>query len=392
MNRLAFTALLPLLFAAPQVSHAAPCMAGMVMPGCTPAAPARKAPPAAPARPAEVRAPSKAPADPHAGHAMPPAPAAPAAADPHAGHVMPPTPAAAPGADPHAGHQMGGAPPPSDPHAGHVMPAAPAAVDAHAGHAMGPSEGGQTGADLPVGDAPPPPVITDALADGVYGAGPMQRARGVLAAEHGGSRVSKVQADMLEWAPDGNAFSWDVEGWYGGDLNRFAFKSEGEGESGEGVEAAEVQLLYSRAVARYTDLQFGLRYDLEPRSRAYAVLAADAMFPYWFEAEGSLFLSEKGDLLARVEGSYDFRLAQRLVLQPRAELNFAAQDIPSSGIGSGLSNGEFGLRLRYEVRREFAPYIGVSYERTFGRSAEYARAAGKDVEATRFVVGLRTWF
>lgn len=400
MNRLALTALLPLLVAAPQVSHAAPCMAGMVMPGCTPAAPARVAPPAAPARPAQarkptpperpaqIRAPARAPADPHAGHAMP------AAADPHADHAMPAAPAAAgaSAADPHAGHQMGSAPAPTDPHAGHAMPTAPAAADSHAGHSMGPAEGGQAGADLPVGNAPPPPVITDALADRVYGVGAMQRARAVLAGEHGGSRVSKVQADLLEWAPDGNTFSWDVEGWYGGDLNRFAFKSEGEGASGEGVEAAEVQLLYSRAVARYTDLQVGLRYDVEPRSRAYAVLAADAMFPYWFEAEGSLFLSEKGDLLARVEGSYDFRLTQRLVLQPRAELNFAAQDIAPSGIGSGLSNGEFGLRLRYEFRREFAPYIGVSHERTFGRSADYARAAGKDVEATRFVIGLRTWF
>jgi copper resistance protein B len=273
------------------------------------------------------------------------------------------------------------------------MPGTPAApADPHAGHAMGAAGDAKTGADLPVGKAAAPAVITDALADQVFGAGPMQRARTVLAGEHGGSRVSKVQADLLEWTPDGNGYRWEVEGWYGGDLNRFAFKTEGEGQTGEGVGAAEVQLLYSRAVARYADVQVGLRYDLEPRSRAYAVLAVDAMFPYWFEAEGSLFLSEKGDLLARVEGSYDFRLTQRLVLQPRAELEFAAQDIARSEIGSGLSKGEFGLRLRYEVRRELAPYIGVSYERAFGRSADFSRAAGKDVEATRFVVGVRTWF
>ena len=345
-------------------------------------------------------------ADPHAGHVMPAPsaapPAAPAAqaprppaaappADAHAGHAMPAQPAAP--ADPHAGHQMPSDSAPADLHAGHAMPEASAApAHPHAGHAMGAAEDMRTGADLPVGDAPPPPVITDALADRVYRAAPMRRARDVLAAEHGDSRVSKVQADLLEWAPAGGAYSWDVEGWYGGDLNRFAFKSEGEGDTSDGVEGAEVQLLYSRAIARYTDVQVGLRYDLEPRSRAYAVLAADAMFPYWFEAEGSLFLSEKGDLLARVEGSYDLRFAQRLVLQPRVELNFAAQDIARSGIGSGLSNGEFGLRLRYEFRREFAPYIGVSHERAFGRSADYARAAGKDVETTRFAVGLRTWF
>lgn len=341
------------------------------------------------------------PADPHAGHAMPAAPKPPA--DPHAGHAMPEPPkassparptegaeASAAPADPHAGHAMPAQPAaPADPHAGHAMPAP---ADPHAGHTMAPMEGGQTAADLPVGNAPAPAVITDNLADQVFGSGRMQRARGILADEHGGSRVSKLQADLLEWAPNGDRYSWEVEGWYGGDINRFVFKTEGEGQSREGVEAVEVQLLYSRAVARYTDVQAGIRYDLEPRSRAYATLAVDAMFPYWFEAEGSLFLSEKGDLLARVEGSYDFRLTQRLILQPRAELEFAAQDIPESQIGSGLSTGELGLRLRYEIRREFAPYIGVSYERAFGDTADFVRAHGEDAESTRFVVGLRAWF
>ncbi|MDP3634070.1 MAG: copper resistance protein B [Phenylobacterium sp.] len=365
--------------------------AGHVMPA-KPAAPAKpQAPPPTPPPAADPHAghvtPKQpaAPADPHAGHHMP---SSQAPADPHAGHVMPTQPAAP--ADPHAGHHMPSSPAPADPHAGHVMPEAPA--DPHAGHVMDPAREAQTGADLPVGMAPPPPAITDALADPVFGAGPMQRARAVLAGEHGGSRVSKIQADLLEWAPDGNGYRWEVEGWYGGDLNRVAFKTEGEGQSGEGVEAAEVQVLYSRAVTRYTDLQVGLRYDLEPRSRAYAVVSVDALFPYWFEAEGSLFLSEKGDLLGRVEGSYDFRLTERLVFQPRAELEFAAQDIPRSEIGSGLSKGEFELRLRYEVRREFAPYVGVSYERAFGRSADFVRDAGHDVETTRFVVGVRTWF
>ena len=268
----------------------------------------------------------------------------------------------------------------------------PTPADPHAGHAMGAAAAGQTGADLPVGGAPPPPVITDNAADRIFGAGPMQRARGILENEHGAARIAKVQADLLEWAPDGDTYSWEVEGWYGGDINRVVVKTEGEGQSRDGVEAAEVQLLYSRAVARYTDVQVGLRYDVEPGSRAYATIAVDAMFPYWFEAEGSLFLSEQGDLLARVEGSYDWRLTQRLILQPRAELEFAAQDIPDREIGSGLSSGELGLRLRYEIRRELAPYIGVTYERTFGDTASFARAHGEDVESTRFVVGLRAWF
>lgn len=327
--------------------------------------------------------------DPHAGHVMP---AAPAAADAHAGHAMPASPAPA---DPHAGHAMPTPPaaPAADPHAGHQMDGAPAApADSHAGHAMAPATGGQTGADLPVGNAPTPAVIRDNMADQVFGGAAMQQARGILEAEHGGARVSKLQADLLEWTPKGDRYSWQVEGWYGGDVNRFAFKTEGEGQSGEGVEAAEIQLLYSRAVARYTDVQAGLRYDLEPRGRPYATVGVDALFPYWFEAEGALFLSDKGDLLARLEGSYDFRLTQRLILQPRTELEFAAQDIPESLIGSGLSRGEFGLRLRYEIRREFAPYIGVSYERAFGDTADLVRAHGETAGSTRFVIGLRTWF
>ncbi|WP_091740846.1 copper resistance protein B [Phenylobacterium immobile] len=290
--------------------------------------------------------------------------AAAAQVDPHAGHVMP--------ADPHAGHAA-----PADPHAGHAMTAAPAA---------------RTGASLAVGDAPAAAPITDALADAIHGRTAMDAARATLAREHGGARVSKVQADLLEWAPQGEGYRWDVEAWFGGDLNRLVVKTEGEGGSRQGLRAAAVQALYSRAVARYADAQVGVRYDVEPRSRAYLVAGVDAMLPYWFEAEGAVFLSDRGDLLARATGSYDFRLAQRLVLQPRAEVTFAAQDIADLAIGSGLSSGEFGLRLRYEIRRTFAPYVGVSYERAFGATADLARAKGDGVGETRFVAGLRAWF
>ena len=260
------------------------------------------------------------------------------------------------------------------------MPAV--AADPHAGHTMPTPASVGSGADLPVGNSPPPPVITDNVAEPVFGVGPMRRARSLLEAEHGDARIFKVQADRLEWAPSGDHYSWEVEGWYGGDIHRLAFKTEGEGAE-DGVEAAEVQLLYSRAVGRYTDLQAGLRYDIEPQGRA---------FPYWFEAEGALFLSEDGDLLGRLEGSYDWRLTQRLILEPRAELEFAAQNIPEIGVGSGLTSGELGLRLRYELRREFAPYIGVNHERRFGKTADYARTAGEDVCGAQFVIGIRSWF
>ena len=107
---------------------------------------------------------------------------------------------------------------------------------------------------------------------------------------------------------------------------------------------------------------------------------------------GAAFLSNKGDLSGRLEGSYDQRITQRLILQPRAELNLAASNDVATGVGSGLSDAELGLRLRYEIRREFAPYVGVTYDRKFGKTADYARAAGEDVEDTRLVFGVRAWF
>lgn len=265
--------------------------------------------------------------------------------------------------------------------------------DPHAGHAM-PQAATQTGADLPVGSEPPPPPPAEAAADRVYGAAAMEQARGVLRAEHGGARASRFMLNEAEITPSSSrAYRWDGEAWYGGDLNRFVLKSEGEGAHHGGVEDAEVQALYSRPVGLYTDLQAGLRHDFEPGpQRTYATVGFETLVPYWFEAEGALFLSEKGDLLARLEGSYDFRLTQRLVLQPRGELNFAVQDEPRRGIGSGLSDAELALRLRYEFKREFAPYVGVVWSRKIGDTADFARAEGEDVEDTRFIVGLRAWF
>jgi copper resistance protein B len=306
--------------------------------------------------------------DPHAGHRMP---APPPAADPHAGHKMPMA-QPAPAADPHAAHRA----PAADPHAGHVMPAAPS-----------------TGADLPVGNEPAPTPPTEPAADAVWGAANMERARGVLRLEHGGGQASQVMLNLAEASLGGRGYQWEGEAWLGGDEHRFVLKSEGEGARGHGVENAEIQALYSRPVGVYTDLQVGVRHDFEPGpSRTYATLGFETLAPYWFEIEGALFLSERGHLSARLEGSTDYRLTQRLVLQPRAELNFAAEDDVRRGIGSGLSDAEVGLRLRYELRREFAPYVGVVWSRKIGDTADFARVGGEDVEDVRAVAGLRAWF
>jgi len=282
-------------------------------------------------------------------------------------------------ADPHAGHDMAPAVAPADPHAGHDMPAS-------SGETL-------TAADLPVGDAAAPPRVAGHAADAIFPVADMARSRDILRLEHGGSRVSRTMLDVLEWRPgSGDGYAWQGEFRYGGDVNRLVLKSEGEGAHGE-LESAEVQALYSRAIGPYFDLQAGVRQDLEPRPRrTYATLGLEGLAPYWFELEGALFLSDKGDLSARLGGSYDLRLTQRLILEPSAEVNLAASDDAAIGVGSGLSDAELGLRLRYEIRREFAPYVGVAHERKFGRTADYARAHGEGRQDTRAVVGLRAWF
>ena len=303
--------------------------------------------------------------------------------------------------DPHAGHTMPAAPAPTttDPHAGHTMPSAPAqpTADPHAGHEMRgmPAEAATSGTDLPAGNAPAPPVPTDHAADRVYGEGPMQMGRHHLIEFHGGQKMLQVLFNIAEYqARDGrDGFEWGAEGWYGGDINRLWVKTKGEGAFGEPLESAEVQALYSRAIDPYWNVQGGLRYDFKPNpSRFYATVGVEGLAPSFFDVEGALFLSNKGELMARAEGYYDQRITQRLILQPRAELNLAAQNSRDIGVGAGLSDAEIGVRLRYDIRREFAPYVGLQYSRAFGRTRRYLRDEGEEADGWNLVTGVRFWF
>lgn len=213
--------------------------------------------------------------------------------------------------------------------------------------------------------------------------------------EQGGQSLYQVMFNLAEYqARQGrDGYRWDGEAWFGGDIHRLTIKTEGEGAFREGVETAEIQALYSRAIGPYFNLQAGVRHDFQPSpTRTYATIGIEGLAPYWFEVEAAAFLSNKGDLLGRLEGYYDQRLTQRLVLQPRVELNLAAQDVPENRIGAGLVDAELGLRLRYEITRQFAPYVGISYEAKTGRTADFARADGQDPATTSFVAGVRLWF
>jgi len=233
-------------------------------------------------------------------------------------------------------------------------------------------------------------------ADAIWGEQAMAPSRANLARENGGMRTGSVMVERLEAriaTDDGeDGYVWDAQAFYGGDINRFVIKSEGEGEFGGTLEDAEIQALYSRAIAPFFDLQAGVRQDLTGPKRTHAVIGVQGLMPYMFEIDAAAFLSDKGDLTARIEAEYDQRLSQRLILQPRAEVNLSAQEVPELDIGSGIDNIELGLRLRYEIVPEFAPYVGIEQEWKLGGSRDFARLAGEDPSVTNYVIGVRFWF
>lgn len=291
---------------------------------------------------------------------------------------------------------------PVDPHAGHAMPAEPAPPVAPMDgmdHSMM-DHGAIDGADASPGPTmeTPPPVEAGSgpprAADAIWGAQAMRASRDALRRTHGDFAVFWFQGDRFEaQVRDGaDGYLWDLQGYYGGPSSRFWFKSEGEGAFGERVEDAEVQALYSRAIAPFWDVQAGLRQDVAGPDTTHAVLGVQGLAPYMFEVDAALFVSHRGDITVRIEGELDQRITQRLILQPRAEVNLAAQDVPRLGIGAGLDKVEVGLRLRYEIIREFAPYVGVEQGWRLGRSADFARARGDDPSVTYYVVGIRFWF
>jgi copper resistance protein B len=255
----------------------------------------------------------------------------------------------------------------------HPGPQAPAAGDEH--DAL--DSAGQAGL----------PPITDADRSAAFPALDVHH-------RHGKRLLSFVLFDQIEWQGERgtHAFAWDSSGWLGGDRQRVWFRTEGA-VAGNDVDHAQAEVLYGRPIARWWDLVAGFRQDARPGSpQAWAAAGIQGLAPYWFQVEATAYVGASGRTRVHLDTEYDVLLTNRLVLQPHLDVEVAGKADPARGVGAGLSTGELGLRLRYELRRELAPYAGVVWRRTFFGTREHAEAAGERAGEARFVVGLRAWF
>ena len=265
--------------------------------------------------------------------------------------------------------------------------AAMAADDPHAGHDMHNSSAGRQEAQIR-----PENTETRIPENDLYRGGENSDIPPV----HDNEIFATFIADRVEYRTgDGeNDLLWDFQAWIGSDYRRLYLESEGEWlvEPDEAEEAL-LELLYGFNISVYWDLRFGVRHDFKPGpERTFGAFGLQGLAPYWFEAEATAYISEDGDISAEIEAEYDLLLSQKLILQPRLETGLALQEVEEHGVGRGFTDLELGLRLRYEIRREFAPYIGVSWSRQLGETADLAREEGEEAAVTRFVAGVRFWF
>ena len=259
----------------------------------------------------------------------------------------------------------------ADPHAAH---------DPHAGHAASPS---------PAASLPREPIPVPTEADRAAAFPHLHEGHA-----HGTSINSLVRFNRFEaWDADpGTGQAWEGSAWIGGDTQRLWLRSEGEREHGR-TTAADIEVLYGRGISAWWDVVAGIRHDFAPGpSQDWAAIGVQGMAPYKFEVSATAYIGERGHSALAAEAEYELLLTNRLVLQPVLELELRGQDDPVRGIGSGLSSAEAGLRLRYEITRRFAPYLGVVHERTFGGTADYRRDEGEATRETRWVAGVRWWF
>lgn len=213
---------------------------------------------------------------------------------------------------------------------------------------------------------------------------------------HDNQIFAMVQADRFEYqARDGSdLLLWDMQAWIGDDYNKLYLESEGEYLlDPEEFEEIGLELFYGRNVATFWDLRAGLRHDFKPDpDRTFAAFGVQGMAPYEFEIDATAYLSEDGDISATLEAEYHILFSQRLILQPRLELSAAVQEVEEYGVGQGFNSIELGLRLRYEISRKFAPYIGIAWSKKLGETADFAEAEGEDTDVFSTVAGIGWWF
>lgn len=203
----------------------------------------------------------------------------------------------------------------------------------------------------------------------------------------------RVVAEQFEWRTgDGtNGPAWDVHAWYGNDYNKLWFKTEGT-RLEDVTEDARAELLWDRIFSRWWSSQLGVRHDFgNGPSRDWLALGVQGLTPYFFQIEATGYVGDAGRTAARLRAEYDLLLTQRLVLQPELELNAYGKDDPERNVGAGLSDLQLALRLRYEIRRECAPYLGVAWFRRLGKTADLVREAGQEPSVLQLVAGVRFW-
>ena len=213
-----------------------------------------------------------------------------------------------------------------------------------------------------------------------------------MASEHGGQIFHKFHLES-DYGTDGddNIVSWDFDGWVGTDDNKLWLKSEGEHKDNT-LETTEFWAMYSRNIATFWDAQVGIRHDTEPTSTSYVVVGFSCLAPYWFEIEMHMFISDEGDMSAKLHVENEWLITQKLILQPYGELHVSAQDVPERDIGAGFTDGKIGLQTRYEFTRKFAPYIDVHYGRKLGQTSSISKDHGEDRDEFVGAIGLRLMF
>jgi copper resistance protein B len=200
--------------------------------------------------------------------------------------------------------------------------------------------------------------------------------------------------DQLEMEGDSGhtTVAWDAQAWYGTDYDKVWFKSEGSPNPSDKTDSRN-ELLWEHVFARWWSVQTGARYDVgQGPARGWAAAGIQGLAPYWFDIEATLYVGDTGRTAARFRAEHDFLLTQRLVVQPELEFDLYGKADPARQIGSGLSDSQLGLRFRYEIRREIAPYAGIAWRRDCGSSAQYARASGLEPNTLQWLAGLRVWF